>query len=74
MTTSLYLRPNILSRIRGFRVNNFRLYLGIFIIFVVIAMAALASHLTKFDPISQDLLNTLQGGIPGHFLGTDNLG
>jgi len=74
MSTSVSLRPHVMSRIREFRVNNFRLYLGLFIIFVVIAMAALASHLTKFDPISQDLLSTLQGGTAKHFLGTDNLG
>jgi len=63
-----------IARIKKLRVNNLRLYLGIFIIFTVIAMVTLASHLTKFDPIEQDLLNTLQSGSKEHFLGTDNLG
>ena len=37
-------------------------------------MVLMASYLTKSDPIKQDLMNTLQGGTPEHFLGTDNLG
>ncbi len=74
MSTVISPSHNIFTRIKGFRVNNFRLYLGLFIIVVVIAMAFFASYLTKFSPIQQDLVNTLQGGSAKHFLGTDNLG
>ena len=63
-----------IRRIKKLQINNFRLYLGIFIILTVIFMVLMASHLTKSDPIKQDLMNTLQGGTPEHFLGTDNLG
>ena len=63
-----------IRRIKKLQINNFRLYLGIFIILTVIFMVLMASYLTKSDPIKQDLMNTLQGGTPEHFLGTDNLG
>ncbi|CAB4656990.1 unannotated protein [freshwater metagenome] len=70
--TSTY--GGFVTRIKKLHINNFRLYLGIFILLTVIAMAVFASHLTKFDPIEQDLMNALQGGTDKHFLGTDNLG
>lgn len=63
-----------IRRIKKLQINNFRLYLGIFIILTVIFMVLMASYLTKSDPIKQNLMNTLQGGTPEHFLGTDNLG
>ncbi len=74
MSTLTPTHNGILSRVRKLHINNFRLYLGIFIVLTVIAMVMMAPHLTKFDPIEQDLLNTLQGRSAEHFLGTDNLG
>lgn len=62
------------TRVRTFRINNFRLYLGIALLSIVILMVVFASHLTKFDPIAQDLMNALQPPSPAHLLGTDNLG
>jgi len=74
MSTVISSSETNIRRIKKLQVNNFRLYLGIFIILTVIFMVLMASYLTKSDPIKQDLMNTLQGGTPEHFLGTDNLG
>lgn len=74
MSTLTPTHNGIISQVRKLHINNFRLYLGIFIVLTVIAMVALAPYLTKFDPIEQDLMNTLQGRSKEHFLGTDNLG
>jgi peptide/nickel transport system permease protein len=74
MSTFTPARNGIISSLRKLHINNFRLYLGIFIVLTVIAMVMMAPYLTKFDPIEQDLMNTLQGRSAEHFLGTDNLG
>ena len=74
MSTVPVAKESLMARMRNISVTNVRLYLGITIISVVILMAIFASHLTKFSPITQDLMNTLASPSSKHLLGTDNLG
>lgn len=67
-------RRPVRKKIRMLKGRNIRLYLGIFIVGVVVLMALFAKYLTKFDPITQDLMATLNGPSSAHLLGTDNLG
>jgi peptide/nickel transport system permease protein len=47
---------------------------GITILGIVVLLAIFAPFVTKYDPIEQDLLNTLQSPSREHPLGTDELG
>ena len=60
----------ILKRLRGST-----LYIGLIMLMLLILAAVLAPYICEFDPITQDLYNTLaKPGVNGHVLGTDQLG
>lgn len=57
------------------RLRHTTLYIGIAMMLVLIALAAAAPYICRFDPISQDLYSALKApGESGHLLGTDQLG
>ena len=61
---------------RGLRpwYRNTSLVAGLTIVGVMLLLAILAPVLTPYDPIAQDLQNTLQPPSSAHWLGTDKLG
>lgn len=54
--------------------QNRSLVLGLVIVGIMLLLAILAPVLTPYDPIRQDLQNTLQPPSSAHWLGTDKLG
>lgn len=54
--------------------HNRSLVAGLIIVGVMLLLAILAPVLTPYDPIAQDLQNTLQPPSGAHWLGTDKLG
>lgn len=55
--------------------SNHMAMLGLFILALLLAVAALAPWISPHDPFTQTLSNRLQPlGSPGHVLGTDSLG
>jgi peptide/nickel transport system permease protein len=54
--------------------RNGSLFAGISLLFVIVAMVALAPILAPHDPNQQDLFNVLAGPTGAHPLGTDDLG
>jgi peptide/nickel transport system permease protein len=54
--------------------QNRSLVLGLVIVGIMVLLAILAPVLTPYDPIRQDLQNTLQPPSSAHWLGTDKLG
>jgi peptide/nickel transport system permease protein len=62
---------------RGFRRRWYRtpsFVAGISILGLIVAAAAAAPLITRYDPTHQDLVNTLSGPSRAHWLGTDDLG
>jgi len=62
---------------RGFRRRWYRtpsFVAGISLLGLIVIAALAAPLITKFDPVHQDLLNTLQRPTHTHWLGTDELG
>ncbi|WP_307486943.1 ABC transporter permease [Microbacterium trichothecenolyticum] len=51
-----------------------RFWAGVGIVFTIVALATAAPLLTPYDPITQDLLNTLTPPSMMHPMGTDELG
>jgi peptide/nickel transport system permease protein len=54
--------------------QNRSLVAGLVIVGIMLLLAILAPVLTPYDPIQQDLQNTLQPPSSAHWLGTDKLG
>ena len=54
--------------------KNFGFYLGLTLISILILLAIFAPLISPYDPIGQDLLNTLANPSMQHWLGTDQLG
>ena len=54
--------------------KNFGFYLGITLISILVILAAFAPWISHYDPIGQDLGNTLAKPSFHHWLGTDQLG
>ena len=71
---SISIEPAALAgfRRRWFRTPTF--VAGLAILATLIAVALLAPIITPYDPIQQDLNNTLAGQSAQHWLGTDQLG
>ena len=64
-------------RARGFRARWYRtpsFVAGVAVLGTLGALALLAPLVTSYDPVQQDLLNTLQPLSSEHLLGTDHLG
>lgn len=57
-----------------FLLNNPSITMGGGLVLLVVLAAALAPLLTHWDPIEQDLLNTLQAPSAAHWFGTDDYG
>ncbi|WP_172121998.1 ABC transporter permease [Devosia sp. 919] len=55
-------------------VSNPTTLIGTFIFAVIILLAVLAPIIAPYDPISQSIINRLQGPSWGHWLGTDYYG
>jgi len=53
---------------------NFKITLGLFIIFMVLLVALCAPLLTPYDPVKNDLSQALQKPGSAHWFGTDNFG
>lgn len=57
------------------RRGNAQLWIGMFIVGVIVLLAVFAPLLTPYSATQQDLAEALDGiGTPGHLLGTDQLG
>ena len=57
------------------RRGNAQLWIGMFIVGVIVLLAVVAPLLTPYSATQQDLAEALDGiGTPGHLLGTDQLG
>ena len=67
-------QPGTLAVISRFLRNNPLALLGIVVFLLWVAVSVLAKTVAPFDPLSQDIVNRLQGPTVGHWLGTDQLG
>ncbi len=57
------------------KLRHSTLYIGMSMLILLIILAVLAPYICKYDPLTQDLYNTLKPpGTAGHALGTDQLG
>ncbi len=77
MSDSTALTPAVRTRLTlpsGIGRSNLALVIGLAILAVIVAAAALAPLLTTWDPIEPDPVNALLGPSGTHFFGTDNLG
>ena len=73
----LFVEASTIEHRRGFRHRWYRtpsFVAGVVILGIVVLAALAAPLITKYNPTSQDLLSTLQGPSPRHWLGTDDLG
>lgn len=57
------------------KLRHSTLYIGMSMLILLIILAVLAPYICEYDPLTQDLYNTLKPpGTAGHALGTDQLG
>ena len=67
-------QPSTMTVVTRFLGNNPLALVGIVVFLLWVGVSLFAQVVAPFDPLSQDIVNRLQGPTAAHWLGTDQLG